>query len=450
MLIITIIKLKKKTNKSFKAKMQKKEDINIDKNNQFPDDKYKNNDDFEVTAYKVSGKVDYDKLIDRFGTKKIDDELSMRLEKLSLGISGKPLHPFLKRRLFFSHRSLETVCETLERGEKVYLYTGRGPSSGSLHLGHLIPFMFSKYLQDAFDLPLVIQITDDEKFFCKNMSLEEASNMAIENIKDILSIGFDVKNTFIFCDTQYIGSMYPNICKIQKLININQIQKIFGFGLDDNIGKYSYVATQIAPSFSSSFPLILNNNNIDIKNDNNKKIEKCKNMKDKEEGILCLIPCAIDQDPFFRLTRDLAPRLGYKKPSIIHSKFFPSLLGPNDSGKMSSSEPNSAIFVNDSPKEIENKIKKYAFSGALKTLEEHKKFGANIDIDVSIQYLNVFLFDDEKLDKIKHDYKNGLIGTSDVKKLLITILIDICSDLQSKRSQITNDIIKQFTSPRLL
>lgn len=31
-----------------------------------------------------------------------------------------------------------------EKGEKFYLYTGRGPSSEALHLGHLIPFMFTK------------------------------------------------------------------------------------------------------------------------------------------------------------------------------------------------------------------------------------------------------------------------------------------------------------------
>ena len=39
----------------------------------------------------------------------------------------------------------------------------QGPSSGSLHMGHMVPFLFTKWLQDAFNVPLVIQITDDEK-----------------------------------------------------------------------------------------------------------------------------------------------------------------------------------------------------------------------------------------------------------------------------------------------
>ena len=41
----------------------------------------------------------------------------------------------------------------------MYLYTGRGPSSEALHLGHLVPFMFTKYLQDAFKCPLVVQVS---------------------------------------------------------------------------------------------------------------------------------------------------------------------------------------------------------------------------------------------------------------------------------------------------
>ena len=31
------------------------------------------------------------------------------------------------------------------------------------------------------------------------------------------------------------------------------------------------------------------------------------------------------QDPYFRMTRDVAPRLGFGKPALIHSKFFPAL-----------------------------------------------------------------------------------------------------------------------------
>ena len=31
------------------------------------------------------------------------------------------------------------------------------------------------------------------------------------------------------------------------------------------------------------------------------------------------------QDPYFRMTRDVAPKLGYFKPALIESCFFPAL-----------------------------------------------------------------------------------------------------------------------------
>lgn len=63
-----------------------------------------------------------------------------------------------------------------------------------------------RYLQDAFKVPLVIQLTDDEKFLWKeNLKLEEANRLAYENVKDIIACGFDKENTFIFSDMDFIG-----------------------------------------------------------------------------------------------------------------------------------------------------------------------------------------------------------------------------------------------------
>ena len=39
-----------------------------------------------------------------------------------------------------------------------------------MHTGHTIPFIVKKYLQEAFDLTLVIQISDDKKYIYKQES----------------------------------------------------------------------------------------------------------------------------------------------------------------------------------------------------------------------------------------------------------------------------------------
>ena len=65
-------------------------------------------------------------------------------------------------------------------------------------------FLLLRYLQDVFDVPLVIQLTDDEKFLWKDLGVEEANRLAHENAKDIIACGFDVNKTFIFSDMEYM------------------------------------------------------------------------------------------------------------------------------------------------------------------------------------------------------------------------------------------------------
>lgn len=86
----------------------------------------------------------------KWATKLIDDALLERFERLT----GHKPHRWLRRGLFFSHRDFDKILDTYEAGDPFFLYTGRGPSSDALHLGHTIPFSFTKWLQDVFDVPL--------------------------------------------------------------------------------------------------------------------------------------------------------------------------------------------------------------------------------------------------------------------------------------------------------
>jgi len=149
-----------------------------------------------------------------------------------------------------------------------------------------------------------------------------------------------------------------------------------------------------------------------------------------KKNIPCLIPLGIDQDNHFRVARDVIGKLGYDKPAVIHSRFMPSLQG---SGKMSSSEVASAIYTTDSPKEVKNKVMKYAFSGGGKTIEEHRKKGGNPDIDISYQWLTYFEEDDKKLEKIYNDYKSGALLTGELKQILINKLNKFLKNHQKER-----------------
>ena len=107
-------------------------------------------EDQKITPWEVEGAVvdgvaqgiDYDKLIKQFGASAIDEELLERWER----VTGRPPHHFLRRGIFFSHRDVHEILTRYEKGEPFYLYTGRGPSSESMHLGHMVPFIFCKYV----------------------------------------------------------------------------------------------------------------------------------------------------------------------------------------------------------------------------------------------------------------------------------------------------------------
>ena len=395
-----------------------------------------------VTAEKVSGKIDYNKLVEQFGSQLIQPSLTQRLEALTVGKGRVPyLHRFLRRNIFFSHRDLDTLLTNVEKGIPMYLYTGRGPSSTAMHLGHLIPFLFTQWLQKAFGCPLVIQMTDDEKFLFKGKydemegdNLNHFAQLTMENAKDIIACEFDYEKTFLFSDLDYVGTMYPNICRIWKAVTTNTVNGIFGFEGTSNIGKIAFPAIQAAPSFANSFPTVLQAN--------------------RNSDQLCLIPCAIDQDPYFRMTRDIAHKLVHKKhplagkPSLIHSKFFPPLQGAT--GKMSSSEGGSAIFLTDTPKEIEQKIKQ-AVSGGQDKIEDQKKYGADLEKDVAYQWLRFFLEDDEELEQIGKDYStgSGKYGlTSAVKQRLIVLLQELVAAHQERRAKITDEEVRKWMTQR--
>lgn len=353
-------------------------------------------DNFKVTPWEVTGKVDYEKLIQQFGTQKISESIMKDISK----VSRDRMHVMLRRNIFFSHRDLDLILKDYREGRGFFLYTGRAPSMG-MHIGHLVPFLLTKWLQDVFDVNVYIEITDDEKFMRnQEYTLKQTSEWAHQNILDIIAVGFNPDKTFIFKDTEYIRNMYPLVASIAKRLNFSQVKATFGLDVSSNIGILFYPAIQIVPTM----------------------FEKAR----------CLIPAAIDQDPYWRLQRDLAESLGYHKAAEIHSKFLPPLASSD--GKMSSSVPESAVYLSDPPKTVEKKIMKYAFSGGQATTELQRKLGADLNVDVPYQWLYyIFEEDDEEMKRITSEYSSGKMLTGEIKKILAQKVNELLEEHRKRR-----------------
>jgi len=237
-----------------------------------------------VTPWRVSGAVDYNRLIEQFGTSPITQGIRDRMEK-----HAGYLHAQLRRRVFFSHRDMDWWLDTYDRGEPVGLYTGRGPS-GPVHLGHLLPWFFTKYLQDVYGADLYFQMTDDEKFLLHDrLTLDETIGYTYDNSLDLIAVGLDAEKTHIISDTDNIDHLYRLGLEVAKRVTYSTIKGLFGLQDSDNIGIIFYPAIQAVPCFIQSVR--------------------------EERKVAVLIPAAIDQDPYWRMTRDIAEKMGYYKPA---------------------------------------------------------------------------------------------------------------------------------------
>ncbi len=351
------------------------------------------------SPWEVSGEVNYERLVKEFGTSFISDSMMGKL---------KDLHPLIKRGLYFSHRDFDKWISAAEKGERVSVLTGRGPSE-KMHLGHLVPFLIARSLQDKYGCEVFIPISDDEKFYVKEgLTQEHSIKFGEDNILDLIALGFNPKKTFIFEDFVYTN-IYKYAAAIAKKMTYSTAKAAFGLTPEKNVGWTFYPAMQAAHILFPQF------------------------YHGKHPVV---VPVAIDQDPFIRLTRDIAEskEFGFMKPAALHAKFLPSLYG--ETKMSSSSSGNNLIYLSDSPEEVKKKINKYAFSGGQATIEEHRKKGGNPEIDVSFIYLKyLFEEDDKKIAELEEKYRKGELLTGELKKMFIEKVNSFLKEHQKKKKE---------------
>ena len=298
--------------------------------------------------------------------------------------------------------------------------TGLMPT-GKFHIGHAILAQQMIFYQNL-GAKIYIAVADVEAYNTRNQSLEESRKIAIEEyIENYIALGLKPKNCEIYFqsnrsnDSGKSNAYYRLQNILARHATFNEFRAVYG---DITPGKMVSALLQASDMFHS-------------------QLEEFSGSK---KGIPVLIPVGIDQDPHIRLARDLSKRIkGFIQLSSTYHFFMPGLGG----GKMSASDTNSYISLTDSMEEVERKIRKYAFSGGKDTLEEHKKYGGNPDIDVSFQYLK-FLFeqDDKKLQKIYEDYKSGKLLTSKLKEIVIKKISAFLKKHQKKKKRAKNQVKK--------
>jgi len=366
-------------------------------------------DKFKVTPWEVSGKIDYDKLIREFGLKLIPSLPKEFNENV-----------LFRRKIVFAHRDFERILEAIKQKKKFVMMTGLMPT-GKFHLGHMLltqQFVFYQKL----GAKLYIAVADLEAYNAKQKTLKELRETAIDQyLLNYIALGLKPANCDFYFqserskDTNKSNAYYSLASKFSRYATFNEFKSVYG---EISPGKMIASLLQASDMYHPQ-------------------------LKEFESVVPTFIPVGIDQDPHIRIARDIASRFkDYKFVPIssTYHVFLPALKGE---GKMSSSDSSSFIAMTDTEKQVEEKIRKYAFSGGQSTIKEHKEKGGNPDVDVSYQYLKMFFEpDDRKLEKIYNDYKSGYLLTSELKDILIEKINSFLEKHQKLREMAKKNIDK--------
>ena len=142
-----------------------------------------------------------------------------------------------------------------------------------------------------------------------------------------------------------------------------------------------------------------------------------------------------------QIERDLGG-LGLMPPCSTYHRFAVGMTGD----KMSSSKPESTIFMDDEIESMERKVKR-AISGGQPTVEEHRRLGGDVSKDVAYQYLQFFFEnDDTALAEVKSEYESGRMLAGEVKQICIDRATDWLIDLKQRRDQM-EDSVADFLAP---
>lgn len=424
---------------------------------------------------------DYARLRNEFGIEEFSENLWKNLPSP---------HKLLRRGIIFGHRDFNVIYDSIMNKKPWTILTGLMPS-GKMHLGHKMVIDEVIYYQ-SIGAEIAIAVADIETFATRGYTLEETREFALnEYIPNYIALGLKPKKCRIYFQSE--NQDVKDLAYILgKKINWSQMQATYGFNGSNNmthifspliqtgdilhvqLKKYGGIKPTLVPVGVDQDPHMRlcrdiaqahRLYNVTVTKDNKigvfvKVDENVGELLDNAEKILrslnftkfkritdykaIYIEDAEEKD-IQRIDQTLAmtePKFdgyGFIQPSATFHRFITGLTGE----KMSSSKPESAIFLTDSPKEANKKIMNAKTGGAV-SLEEQKRHGGKPDECMIYElFLYHLIEDDKELQDIYTACKNGEKMCGHCKKHAAQLIEKFLLDLQEKRKN-AKDKIKQY------
>lgn len=336
--------------------------------------------------------LDYKEAAKKFGIQPIPDEMIKFFKD----------NRFFSRNIIIAHRDFDKVFERIKANNPFIQMTGIA-SSGKFHFGHkMIVDLFislkrynSRNYFGICDIDAYVSRPDS-----KVPSLKTAKEFAVNNLAHILALGLEKSDVFV--QSKKEQRYYEFAFELSKKITGNMFKAVYGH-LD--LGKISANILQYADILHPQ-------------------------LQEYEGKMPSVTAIGIEQDPHIRVVRDLARRLPYdfELPTSLYIIYQGGLLVNK---KMSSSEPETAIFLDDDPKEAEKKIQN-AFSGGRETIEKQKQLGGQPEICRIFEIYRFHHPNDNFVKETEENCKTGKLMCKECKRQCIEFVTSFLGKHQKK------------------
>ncbi len=355
----------------------------------------------------------YQKLMREFGIQ----DFSPLIHKLP----PEKRHFLMTRGIIFGHTGMEPVIEAIINADKFAVMTGIKPSN-PYHVGSLMTAMEVVHFQ-RLGGKVYFCIADYESYVVNNLSLNDAVDTAIDNVADLLALGLDLKNAYIYKQSsEDLVKHYGLIFSAH--VTMNELRGVYGE--KPRLGYYNAALIQVADIL---LPQIM------------------------EGPMPTITPVGADQAPHARLSRDIVRRGFFKKRFTLPSFTYHRLIGGIDgSDKMSKRNPLSSFYLHEEMKEISYKIRN-AFTGGRDTAEEQRRLGGRPEI-CRVFDLFKFMFeeDDNSLVEREQQCRSGELLCGPCKKQLIVRIEDYRRDHLEKKENLreqAKEIVLSLETPQV-
>lgn len=422
---------------------------------------------------------EYHQLMKEFGIKEFDTGLLPK---------NTDLPRLFKEGIVFGHRGFEYISRRMERGEPFAVMSGLMPS-GRMHLGHKMVIDQISYLQDHGG-KIFVSVADLESYATRDVPLDKAREIAIDSyVKNYLALGIGKPGLEIYFQSRR-KEVKDLALLLAKKVNLSTMRAIYGFGDSTNMGHMNSPLVQagdilhpqmkmgpvpvvvpvgvdqdphmrLCRDLASSFRMYNATRTSDgkigvflkVKDDVKALLDKARSALEKE-GYLdfkmiprykALYVHGASSSDLIRMDEITAGieadegGYGFLPPASTYHRFIRGLTGE----KMSSSKPETAIFLDDDPEEGAAKIMK-AITGGRETAEEQRKKGGRPDVCSVFETMLFHTVDDQKeIKRIEQECREGKRLCGKCKKEAADHVKIFLRELKQKRDS-TEHLVDRF------